>query len=68
MTMDTNGRLMPAPNRFPLASCGSGFKQLSENIHNMGLMFGIHIMGGIPRQAVFARFPVLETTYTADMT
>jgi alpha-galactosidase len=47
LTMDGHGRLLPAPNRFP-----SGFKALADYVHGKGLKFGIHIMRGIPRQAV----------------
>ena len=54
LTMDATGRLLPAPNRFPSAADGHGFKALAEKIHAMGLKFGIHIMRGIPRNAVTA--------------
>ena len=50
--MDEYGRVIPAPNRFPSASDGKGFGPIAEYIHNKGLKFGIHIMRGIPRQAV----------------
>ncbi|MBQ3080691.1 MAG: glycoside hydrolase family 27 protein [Clostridia bacterium] len=60
LTMDTYGRLLPAYNRFP-----SGFQEIAETIHNMGLKFGIHIMRGIPRQAVYSDFPIKGTRYTA---
>ena len=60
LTMDTYGRLLPAYNRFP-----SGFQAIAEKIHEMGLKFGIHIMRGIPRQAVYSDFPILGTRYTA---
>src|SRR5699024_9462869 len=45
-------RVIPATNRFPSAENGVGFKALGEYIHSLGLKFGIHIMRGIPRQAV----------------
>ena len=32
----------------------------------MGLKFGIHIMRGIPRQAVHERLPIFGTNATAD--
>ncbi|HPO02471.1 MAG TPA: glycoside hydrolase family 27 protein, partial [Treponemataceae bacterium] len=53
LEMDQWGRLQPAPNRFP-----SGFQSLGEYIHSLGLKFGIHIMRGIPRQAVRENLPV----------
>jgi alpha-galactosidase len=52
LTMDSCGRLLPAVNRFPSAANGKGFKPLADYIHSLGLKFGIHIMRGIPRQAV----------------
>jgi alpha-galactosidase len=52
LNMDEYSRLIPAENRFPSSSDGQGFKALGEYIHQLGLKFGIHIMRGIPRQAV----------------
>src|SRR5579872_438518 len=59
LAMDANGRLIPAPNRFPSSAGGRGFKPLADYIHQLGLKFGIHIMRGIPRQAVKANLPIL---------
>jgi len=50
--MDDFGRLMPSPVRFPSAANGKGFKPLADYVHSLGLKFGIHIMRGIPIQAV----------------
>ena len=58
LAMDGNGRLIPAANRFPSSEGGRGFKPLADYIHGLGLKFGIHIMRGIPRQAVKANLPV----------
>jgi hypothetical protein len=58
LVMDAYGRLMPAPNRFPSASDGRGFKPLADYVHRKGLKFGIHIMRGIPRRAVDANLPI----------
>lgn len=66
LTLDAYGRQLPAPNRFPSAAGGLGFGPIASKIHAMGLKFGIHIMRGIPRQAVHARMPVLGTDVTAD--
>lgn len=52
LCMDEYARLLPAPNRFPCAKDGKGFTELAEYVHSLGLKFGIHIMRGIPRQAV----------------
>ncbi|MCR4791354.1 MAG: glycoside hydrolase family 27 protein [Lachnospiraceae bacterium] len=65
LCMDEYGRLVPAPNRFPSSAGGKGFAPLSEYVHSLGLKFGIHIMRGIPRQAVHKNLPVLGTDKTA---
>ncbi|WP_093559431.1 glycoside hydrolase family 27 protein [Pseudoduganella namucuonensis] len=66
LTMDEYGRLLPAPNRFPSAKNGAGFKALAEQIHRMGMKFGIHIMRGIPRQAVRMNTPILGSRFRAQ--
>jgi alpha-galactosidase len=68
LTMDKWGRLMPQPTKFPSAFGGKGFKPVADYVHSLGLKFGIHVMRGIPRQAVWAKSPVLGTKgITADM-
>jgi alpha-galactosidase len=63
---DKYGRLLPASNRFPSSADGKGFKPLADYIHNLGLKFGIHIMRGIPRQAVRQNLPVKGTKLRAQ--
>ncbi|WP_198118174.1 glycoside hydrolase family 27 protein [Massilia rhizosphaerae] len=65
LTMDKYGRLLPAPNRFPSAQGGAGFKKLADQIHARGMKFGIHVMRGIPRQAVRQNTPILGTNLHA---
>jgi alpha-galactosidase len=65
LIMDVNGRLLPAPNKFPSAAGGNGFKPLADYVHGKELKFGIHLMRGIPRQAVAQNTPVLGTPYRA---
>jgi hypothetical protein len=68
LSMDGYGRLMPQPAKFPSAFGGKGFGPLARYVHSLGLKFGIHVMRGIPRQAVWARTPVLGAPeVTADM-
>lgn len=62
---DEYGRLIPAQNRFPSSKGGRGFKPIADYIHSLGLKFGIHIMRGIPRQAVHADLPIKDSEYTA---
>jgi len=65
LAADQFGRLQPAPNRFPSSSRGHGFKALADDLHAQGLKFGIHVMRGIPRQAVVAHTPILDSAFTA---
>lgn len=66
LTMDGHGRLLPAPNRFPSSTDGRGFKPLADHIHSLGLKFGVHLMRGIPRQAVEKNLSILGTDYRAQ--
>ncbi len=52
LVMDEFSRLLPATNRFPSSANGAGFKPLADYLHGKGLKFGIHLLRGIPRQAV----------------
>jgi hypothetical protein len=65
LEMDGYGRLMPATNKFPSAADGRGFKPLADYVHRLGLKFGVHLMRGIPREAVSAKTPVKNTAFTA---
>ena len=70
LTLDDYGRFLPAPNRFPSAAGGDGFKPLADYLHEEGLKFGIHIMRGIPkiayvRTASFPRgYPIAGSSYS----
>ena len=65
VTIDEFGRCIPRTNRFPSAVNGAGFKPLADKLHAMGLKFGIHIMRGIPRQAVERNLPIAGSKFTA---
>ena len=65
LCMDEFSRLVPAENRFPSSAGGKGFVPLAEYVHSLGLKFGIHIMRGIPRQAVHRNTPIKGTQKTA---
>jgi alpha-galactosidase len=65
LSMDLYGRLIPAVNRFPSSANGAGFRPLADYIHSKGLKFGIHVMRGIPRQAVEQNLPIKGTKYRA---
>lgn len=63
--VDANGRFLPSPSRFPSATGTLGFKPLADQVHALGLSFGIHIMRGIPRKTVTANSPIANSTFTA---
>jgi alpha-galactosidase len=63
--LDEYGRFQPAVNRFPSAAGGKGFKPLADYIHSKGLKFGIHIMRGVPVEAVKRNLPIMGSKATA---
>jgi alpha-galactosidase len=68
LAMDANGRLIPAAGRFPSSANGEGFKAIADYVHSKGLKFGIHILRGIPRQAVAQNVPILGSmVHAADI-
>ncbi len=50
--LDRHGRLIPAATRFPSASESGGLRSLADWTHKRGLKLGIHIVRGIPKQAL----------------
>lgn len=64
--LDEYGRYQPSPKRFPSAANGKGFKELADYVHKKGLKFGIHIMRGVPKEAVNRQLPIKGTSITAD--
>lgn len=65
LCMDEYSRLIPSEKRFPSSAGGKGFAPLAEYVHSLGLKFGIHIMRGIPRQAVHRNCKIKGTGKTA---
>ena len=61
-----DGRFVPVPARFPSAANNAGFKSLADSIHSLGLKFGIHIIRGIPREAVARNLPIADSPYHAQ--
>lgn len=66
LRMDGNGRLLPDITRFPSAAGNNGFRPLADYVHAQGLKFGVHLMRGIPRQAVADDVPILGTDRRAS--
>ncbi len=59
-TMDAAGKYIGASNRFP-----QGISGLAEYAHGLGLKFGIHIIRGIPKQAVERNLPIAGSAFHA---
>ncbi|MGC2527192.1 MAG: glycoside hydrolase family 27 protein [Candidatus Acidiferrum sp.] len=64
-SLDANGRYIPAINSVPSAEHGAGFKPLADYVHSLGLKFGIHILRGIPREAVAKDLPIAGSSFHA---
>jgi hypothetical protein len=58
--IDEYGRYIASPRLFP-----RGLKYIADKCHENGVKFGIHIMRGIPREAVAVNTPVKGTGYRA---
>ena len=59
-TIDSTSRFIPDPGRFP-----GGLKALADYTHAQGMKFGIHLVRGIPREAVEKNLPIGDATYHA---
>ena len=63
--MDEFGRYVPVPTRFPSAGKSFTFRPLADYLHSLGLKFGIHIIRGIPREAVEKNLAIAGSTFHA---
>lgn len=67
--LDSYGRPLPVPQRFPSATTingtPTGFTHIAHSIHAKGLAFGVHLMRGIPRQAVTNNLPIAHSSHYA---
>lgn len=66
IAMDKYSRLMPSEERFPSSAGGKGFKPLANYVHRKGMKFGIHIMRGIHRSAVYHDTEIMASDFTAQ--
>jgi alpha-galactosidase len=64
-TLSADGRYLPAVNRFPSSANQAGFKPLADSVHALGLKFGIHIIRGIPKEAVAKRIKIADSQFMA---
>jgi alpha-galactosidase len=64
--LDAHGLLIPAPARYPSSADHQGFKPLADWLHSRGLKFGLHIVRGIPKQAVENNLPIAGSFHAVD--
>ena len=80
--IDGFGRYVPVPDRFPSAmplhpvttvqgqsvvdQNSRGFLDLANWVHTQDLLFGIHIVRGIPRESVRRNLPIANSHFHAD--
>lgn len=60
MNMNKYGLLQPSETYFP-----NGLQPIIDRCHELGFKFGLHLMRGIPREAVHHNLPIIGTNYTA---
>jgi alpha-galactosidase len=63
--LDQYGRLIPDTIKYPSAKNGIGLKSLADYVHSKGLKIGVHLMRGIPWNAVVHNTPIKGTAYFA---
>jgi hypothetical protein len=63
--LNANGIEIPVASRFPTSAGGAGFKPLADWVHAQGLKFGVHILRGIPREAVKENLPIAGSKFSA---
>ncbi len=63
--LDAYGRYVPVPGRFRSAGKDFTFRPLADYLHSLGLKFGIHIIRGVPREAVVRNLPIAGSTFHA---
>ena len=63
--VDTYGRWVTDPSRFPAQGDTNGIKVVADYIHSLGMKFGIYVTPGISKQAVSKNTPIKGTPYTA---
>jgi len=63
--VDSYGRWVTDPAKFPPAGTENGIQVVADNVHHLGLKFGLYVTPGISEQAVAQNTPIQGTPYTA---
>lgn len=61
LRIDEYARFIPSEVLFP-----NGFKEITDHAHNHNVKFGLHVMRGIPREAVKKNLAIKGTKYRAQ--
>ena len=64
--VDSYGRWVTDPSRFPPQGNKNGIKVVADYIHSLGLKFGIYVTPGISSQAVSKNTSIEGTLYKAE--
>jgi len=64
-SMDGYGRYTPAVNTIPSAAHDAGFRLLADYVHSLGLKFGLHLIRGIPKEAVAKNLSIAGSEFHA---
>jgi hypothetical protein len=64
--VDEYGRWVTDPTPFPPDGDTDGIKAVADQMHSLGLKFGIYVTPGISKQAVSKNTPIKGTSYTAN--
>ena len=65
-SLDGFGRYTPAENTIPSSAAGAGFRPLADYVHSLGLKFGLHILRGVPKEAVARNLPIQGSEFRAQ--
>ena len=63
--VDSYGRWITDPSKFPPQADTDGIKVLADYIHSLGMKFGIYVTPGISKQAVTRNTQIKGTSYMA---
>jgi alpha-galactosidase len=64
-SLDGFGRYTPAETTIPSSAKGAGFRPLADYVHKLGLKFGLHILRGIPKEAVRKNLSIQGSSFHA---
>ncbi len=64
--VDEWGRWLPSTSKYPTSNGATGFTPLAQQVHELGLSFGIHLMRGVPRKSFDQNTPINDSNFSAQ--